>query len=131
MTVALRAHNIVWLVVLEHFFSISLIIPTDFHSIIFQRGRSTTNQQLLSQLSHCYPIIIHIKPYKSILKPYKTILKPSLSHRNVDRCSVIAQVLSCTNGVLSQSSESCAERACEQVRRAARDVMGCSWEKMS
>ena len=36
-------------------------------SIIFQRGRYTTNQCLLS---HHYPIIIHIKPYKTILKPY-------------------------------------------------------------
>jgi len=33
-----------WLLGLSH--HIGIIIPTDFHSIIFQRGRSTTNQKI-------------------------------------------------------------------------------------
>ena len=43
---------------LEHFLFFhsvgNFIIPTDFHSIIFQRGRSTTNQ--LSAISHPFPL---------------------------------------------------------------------------
>ena len=40
-------HQVFWLVVWHMIFSHSVgnvIIPTDFHSIIFQRDRSTTNQ---------------------------------------------------------------------------------------
>ena len=32
----------------------NVIIPTDFHSIIFQRGRSTTNQLLNTGIFHCH-----------------------------------------------------------------------------
>ena len=56
------------------------IIPTDFHSIIFQRGRSTTNQW-------CYPIIIPLlSHYYSIIIPllfhYYPIIIPLLSILN-------------------------------------------------
>ena len=43
---------------LEHFLFFhsvgNFIIPTDFRSVIFQRGRSTTNQ--LSAISHPFPL---------------------------------------------------------------------------
>ena len=65
------------------------IIPTDFHSIIFQRGRSTTNQWcypiIIPLLSHYYPIIIpllfHYYPIIiPLLSHYYSIIIPLLSH---------------------------------------------------
>ena len=35
------------------------IIPTDFHSIIFQRGRSTTNQMNMLQIHNVYLTFLH------------------------------------------------------------------------
>jgi predicted oxidoreductase len=71
-----------WLVGgLEHFlfFHIymgNIIIPTDeLHH--FSEGW-VNHQPVL--LSHHYPIIIHIKPYKTILKPYMMAIPSTIYH---------------------------------------------------
>ena len=61
----------------------NFIIPTDFNSIIFQRARGLNHQPVF--LSHYYPILIHIKPYKPnikaiYLKP-PTIIFQTLNHQ--------------------------------------------------